>query len=41
MVDLGELGSGGNCDAGILDASDVVFAETTTVDMALDNHKTL
>lgn len=31
MVDWRELGSGGNWDAGILEASEVDLAETTTV----------
>ena len=30
MVDAGELGFGGKSDAGIVEASEVVFAETTT-----------
>lgn len=31
MVDCDEFGSGGNSEAGILDASEVVLAATTTV----------
>ena len=34
MVDFGELGFGGNSDAGMEEASAVVLADTTTLSMS-------